>query len=520
MESSAVLDLESLSGEKLRRLDGNLFSYRTFRDIYWDNPESFVLDCFDWTGPDLPTTYQLECVAALREKNRLAVRGPHGLGKTTIAAWIVLWFALTRDGLDWKIITTASSWRQLTKFLWPEIHKWVRAARWQLIGRTQPLEKRELLDLSLKLTTGVAFAAASDQPGTIEGAHADHILYIFDEAKHIPDETFDAAEGAFSGAGGDTSREALALAISTPGDPMGRFYDIHRRARGLDDWTVRHVTLQEAIHAKRISQEWADHRRSQWGGDSAIYHNRVLGEFASSDESNVIPLSWVEQAQLRFDSFRESIDTSTTALTSLGVDVAREGVDKTIRASRYGNGILDIQETSLEDTMMTAGRVKAQVESQGGIAVIDVIGPGAGVFDRLKEQGVQCIPYNGASAAVQKRITKKNKPITDASGELGFVNLRSASWWHLREQLDPNIDDPIALPFADQLVEELTTPHWSVTSSGKIKVESKDDVKRRLGRSTDYADAVIMAFALGLLRTIKFGVPFLVGKKSQSLWRR
>jgi len=516
--SSEAISLDTLSEARLRRLDLDLFSYDTFKDIYRNNPKAFVLDCFDWSGSDRPTAYQLECLQALVAKRRLAVRGPHGLGKTTLAAWVVLWFALTRDGEDWKIVTTASSWRQLTKFLWPEVHKWARNARWEMIGRSIFMERRELLDLTLKLDTGVAFAAASDQPGTIEGAHADHMLYIFDEAKHVPDETFDAAEGAFSGAGADTSREAFALAISTPGDPAGRFYDIHRRRPGFDDWSVRHVTLQEAIASERISDDWASHRREQWGEDSAIYHNRVLGEFASSDESNVIPLAWVEQAQLRHEGYLGTVRNGTS-LTALGVDVAREGSDKTIRASRVRQGITAIAETRREDTMETAGRVKGQIEQQGGIAVVDIIGPGAGVFDRIKEQHVPCIAYNGAMAAAQKR-NKKDKPITDASGELGFQNMRSASWWHLRELLDPKGDDPIALPPEDRLVEELTTPHWSVTSNGRIKVESKDDVKRRLGRSTDYADAVIMAFALDMLRIIHYGVPSVIGKKRRSMWRR
>jgi hypothetical protein len=67
-------------------------------------------------------------VAALVKHHRVAARGPHGLGKTTLASWVVIWFALTRDGDDWKVITTASAWRQLEKFLWPEIHKWGAAA--------------------------------------------------------------------------------------------------------------------------------------------------------------------------------------------------------------------------------------------------------------------------------------------------------------------------------------------------------------------------------------------------------
>ena len=100
----------------------------------------------------------------------MAVRGPHGLGKTALAAIGVLWFATTRDiaGVDWKVPTTASAWRQLQKFLWPEIHKWARRIDWNKVGR-DPFGRDELLKLSLNLRTGEAFALASDEPSRARG---------------------------------------------------------------------------------------------------------------------------------------------------------------------------------------------------------------------------------------------------------------------------------------------------------------------------------------------------------------
>src|SRR5690606_30212521 len=191
--------------------------------------------------------YQEDILRALVEHRRVTVRAPHGSGKSGLSALTVLWFATTRDGLDWKVVTTASLWRQLTKYLWPEVHKWARHVARGKLGMGRPRENRELRALSLKLGTGEAFAVASDQPHGIEGAHADNLLYLFDEAKAIPAATWDAAEGAFSGAGSDTGREALALAVSTPGVGPSRFREIHERKAGYEDWWVRRVTLEEAI---------------------------------------------------------------------------------------------------------------------------------------------------------------------------------------------------------------------------------------------------------------------------------
>ncbi len=411
---------------------------------------------------------------------RVAVRGPHGLGKTAVASWIVLWFALTRDGLDWKVITTASVWRQLDVYLWPEIHKWARQIKWDVIGR-QPFTEGELLVMNLKLATGAASAVASDKASLIEGAHADHILYLFDESKAIPDAIFDAAEGAFAGAGEDSELEAFAVAVSTPGEPIGRFYDIHKRKAGFEDWHTRHVTREEAIAAGRMSAQWAEQRQAQWGAKSAVYINRVEGNFASSDEDSVIPLAWVELAQQRWLDGRGQ---RLPGFTCAGVDVARSGSDKTVIALRYEWRLEELRYTELEDTMETTGKVAGVLGRSSGYAVVDVIGIGAGVVDRLRELGHAVVPFNAGSGTDR----------LDSSGELGFVNKRSAAWWAMREMLDPTNKYPIALPPDDLLTGDLTAPKWRVTSGGRIQVESKDEIRKRLGRSTDSADAVIQAF--------------------------
>ncbi|MGI9146922.1 MAG: hypothetical protein ACR2IK_10285 [Chloroflexota bacterium] len=450
---------------------------------YRNDPVLFVRECFVWRAGEHPTAYQEDVLRRLVEHRRIAVRGPHGLGKTTVAAWAILWFALTRDGEDWKIATTASAWRQLTHFLWPEVRKWSRRLRWDRLGR-EPFDSRtELQALGLKLATGEAFAVASDTPELIEGAHADHLFYVFDEAKVIPVATWDAAEGAFAGAGADTAAEAFALAISTPGEPNGRFYELHKHAPGFEDWTSRHVTLEETVAAGRVSREWAAQRALQWGEQSAVYQNRVLGEFAASDEDGIIPLAWVEAANERWRIWKES-GADTFQLTTIGVDPARGGGDKTVLALRQGSVVVELRRYSLEDTMATAGRVAGVLQASKARAIVDVIGIGAGVFDRLREMKHLVSPFNAAERTDE----------LDRSGELGFTNRRAAAWWKLRERLDPANGDRIALPPDDLLTGDLTAPHWRVMSGGKIQVESKDDIRQRLGRSTDDGDAVTMAF--------------------------
>lgn len=427
----------------------------------------------------------------------LAGRGMIPTHNSSISAWVILWFALTRDaaGVDWKVATTAGSWHQISRFLWPEIHKWVQRVRWDQVRagrrpteheelnlrlRGHPFSPSQLMNLNLRLNHGAAFASASANSALIEGAHADSLLFIFDEAKAIPAATFDACEGALNGTG-----EAFAMALSTPGAPNGRFYDIQSRKPGYEDWHARHVTLDQAIEAGQISAEWAEQRRRQWGENSAIYQNRVRGEFYASDEDSVIPLAWAEAAVARWHEWEAAGKPDTGRPRTVGVDVARFGTDKTVLAVRDGPVITELRRYTREDTMQTTGRVKGVLDADTSrTAVVDVIGIGAGVVDRLREQRALVVAFNASRASKAKDHTR----------ELGFFNRRSEAWWHLREALDPSASPDICLPDDEMLLGDLSTPKWEVRSGGKILVESTDDIRERIGRSPDDGTAVVQAF--------------------------
>jgi len=578
-------------------------SYQRFKRMYRNDRIAFVYDILPSFGRTM-ADYQEEILGYFDEGyTRVAVRGPHGLGKTAIASILTHHSVLTAES-DCKVPTTASAWRQLEKYLWPEIKKSCKFLEWMDIGRS-PYSREELLTLSIKLNQGTveAFAVASDDHTTIEGAHASRIVYVFDEAKTIPRATWNAAEGAFSSEGllvsnyqvgveedvvelpgalqkayisdspidlsmvgngigsirkdkivslgrssgsnrgssvysdvgvavsthdvsgkrsresmavsnstpppllapGDTITdsaiddhrtssiiptagsiyEAIAFAISTPGDPSGQFYDIHMKRPGYEDWHTRHVTVDEAIRAGRISRKWVDQRRVQWGQDSSVFQNRVLGEFADNTEEGIIPLSWIRMSNERWREWasKDFVCTQDTR-GFLGVDVARGGEDKTVIAYRYGWGVPKIHIYSKLLTTQTAGHVKVlaagkkvHIEMDGGL--------GASVYDMLREQGVKgLVPITVGAPTYYK----------DRSGELGFMNIRAAMWWHMRELLDPAYGSEIMLPPVDELILDLSTPKWIMMSNGTIKLESKDEIAKRIGRSTDYGDAVCLSF--------------------------
>jgi len=467
--------------------------YELWARAYRWRPADFARDNIAWAAGEGLETYQAEALDTLVDAGRLAIRSPHGVGKTTTDALAVLWFALTRDGLpgSWKCLTTASAWRQLTLYLWPEIHAWSRRLKWGPGGipRAPFMEGRELQKHNLVLRRGAASAVAATDPAKIEGGHADSILYVLDEAKMIPTKAWDAIEGAFSGAGSETPREAFALATSTPTDadvPAGKFYDIHRRKTGLTEWAVRHITLAEGIAAGRISAEWAEARRLDWGETSPMYVARVLGDFPAGSSRGVIPLSAVEAAVERWWHLhaRNKIpdDWDTAAL-----DVADGGAARSILALGRGDivvDLLDVTRAEAAQHMELVGVVRPYL-LPGVRFRPDASGPGSGVISRIQE-----LIAEGAlpRLTIEPFRSGEATSVTDRSGSLEFHNVRAAAWWGLREELDLVSGCNLAIPPDDDLIADLTTPTWKATSRGKILIEAKKEIDRTL----DHGDAVVM----------------------------
>jgi hypothetical protein len=255
---------------------------------------------------------------------------------------------------------------------------------------------------------------------------------------------------------------------------------------GYEDWRTRHVTIDEAIRAGRISEKWVRQRAKQWGTTSSTYQNRVLGEFADNSEEGVIPLSWVVAAMDRWREWeKKGKILPENCVHVIGVDVARMGEDKTVFADRQASTITHISTFSKLPTTQVCGQLR--IISHGAQLNIEMDGGlGASVYDMLHEQGVPKLRPITVGAHTARR---------DRSGELQFNNVRSAMWWRMRELLDPNSpEEPVMLPPNDMLKGDLVTPGWKIQSNGTIQIEGKDSIRERIGRSTDYGDSVCLAF--------------------------
>lgn len=208
----------------------------------------------------------------------------------------------------------------------------------------------------------------------------------------------------------------------------------------------------------------------------------------------IIPTSWVVEAQKRWKD-----PSGLFPQTHVGVDVARGGKDFTIIAPRYDRTIghlVALPGPETPDGLTVAAQVKSAMQNDIVKIQIDVIGYGSSPYDWLKVEKLNVIPLNSAQGVK----LPSGKPVTDRTKTMAFLNLRAYMWWRVRELLDPSNPFPIALPPDDEMLADLTSPRWepvAVKDAGSvktiIKVESKDDVKERLGRSPDRGDAVCYA---------------------------
>lgn len=206
------------------------------------------------------------------------------------------------------------------------------------------------------------------------------------------------------------------------------------------------------------------------------------GDFRVSlddDAYQVIPTEWVQAAMARWQP-----RDSKGIMDSMGVDPARGGRDNTVISRRHGtwfDKLIVAPGGQTPDGPTVAGLVIANRRDAAPIHV-DVIGIGASVVDFLNSNQVQTIEVNGAEGV----------ETTDKSGRIRLRNKRAALYWAFREALDPANDVGIALPNDDRLLADLTTPRFNVSHAGLI-VESKGEIKKRIGRSPDFGDAIVYA---------------------------
>jgi hypothetical protein len=407
-----------------------------------------------------PDPWQIEALRAIAKGHtRIAIKSGHGVGKSCMAAWTITWFANTRA--PFKAAVTAPSSPQLFDVLWPELNKWFQRLpegwrrSWDLTTTKISLKA----DAESFIT---ARTSRADQPEAMAGLHSDHVLLVADEASGIDEAVYEAAGGSMSSPG------AITLLIGNPTRNTGFFWRAHSLER--DRWFTMTVS---SANSRRVSTDYVDEMQRRHGVDSNAFRVRVLGQFPTADDDTLIAAELVDSAMIR------DVPLDTTQPEIWGLDVARFGQDSSCLIKRRGYVVTEMPRRWRNlDLMQLSGAIKSEYDicigNRPALIVIDTIGVGAGVADRLHEQG---LPILGINVAEQ------------SSNKARFMRLRDELYVRMKEWLESR---RVKLPRDDQLRDDLCGPRFVFTSDGKLQVESKDRMRSRGMPSPDASDALML----------------------------
>ena len=431
-----------------------------FVSAYKDDPVAFVREIL---GAE-PFDYQQALLVDIANGERkISVRSGHGTGKSTTFSWAMLWFAMTR--FPFKVVVTAPTSGQLFDALFAELKRWIN----ELPEALRPIldVKNDRVSLLAAPSEGFISARTSraETPEALAGVHSANVMLVVDEASGVPEQVFEAAAGSMSG------HSAVTLLASNPTRSSGTFFETQTRLSG--SWKCHHWSC---VKSPLVSRDFIEEMKLRYGEESNAYRIRVLGEFPLADDDTIVPFHLVDAAVHR------DIEPDDHATVIWGLDVARFGSDKTALAKRQGNTITEINSWQGLDLMQTVGRVKAEYDGlpmsiRPSEIMVDVIGMGGGVVDRLRELG---LPVRGINVA-------ESPSMKDT-----YTNLRAELWFKMRGWLEQR---GAKLPRNEQLIAELTSIRYSFVSSGKMKAEGKDDMRKRGLASPDLADAVCLTLA-------------------------
>lgn len=446
--------------------------------LYFNDPVAWARDRL---GAHL-WSKQREAAMSLVTEKRVAIRSSHAVGKSFLASVLAAWWVDTRPPGEAMVVTTAPSYEQVHSILWEEIRRLHGVG--QLRGDVHRSDR--WIDDGGRLV-GFGRRPPDYSQHAFQGIHKKYVLVLLDEACGIPAWIWTAAESI------TTSDTCRILAIGNPDDNASAFAKFCMTDPG---WHSLKISAYESpnltgevvptvVKENLVTQDWVDDKRLRWGEQNPLFQAKVLGEFADS-EDGLIPLSWARAAVARHREWEDKGRPLIPARRIVGVDPARFGTDKTAIVVREGDIIRDVYQYAKLDTTQTTSLVKAQLDYPKSIGVIDTIGIGAGVYDQLRGMGKTVRAFT-ASQSTKRR---------DISGSWKFPNTRSASWWNLREMLDPALDAVLALPDHDDLIADITSPTWMPAAGSNLVVEPKEQVRHRLGRSTDAGDALCMTLWL------------------------
>ncbi len=465
---------------------------------FYADPYGWVLWAFDWNFGELegfegPDAWQRDVLIEIGEEVqrrgfdgvnpvdpiREAVASGHGIGKSALTAWLILWIVSTRPHA--KGVVTANTSDQLRTKTWGELGKWrtrCLVGHWfeynngrgsmSLYHKKWP-ESWRVDAQTCREENSEAFAGLHSASSTP--------FYLFDEASAVPDKIWEVAEG------GLTDGEPMFFCFGNPTRNTGKFRECFTRNKHR--WNTRQIDSRKAkMTNKKLIGQWLD----DWGEDSDFFRVRVLGRFPKAGDMQFIPTD-VTAAAMKRGSGRYLGDDPLIC----GFDVARGGEDNCMIVFRRGKDgksekTYRIPGEKSRDSMKVVSMLTMVLDRhKPDVTFIDVTGIGGPIGDRLRQLGYHVIDVGFGHKADNEKLYDSK------TAEMGY---RCRQW----------LMDGGAIPDETQLEDELTGREYGHNAKGQLVLESKKEMKKRIGCSPDWADALYLTFAQNVpQRTIPRG---------------
>lgn len=459
----------------------------------WPEPSPFQQDPAGWISTKLDAflwSKQRDICDSVVHHTYTGVKACHGPGKSYTAARLAAWWLdpTVHELGSAFVVTTAPSWPQVQAILWRELRRAHRKAR--LPGRItldchwymgERKSDEELIAMGRK--------PSDYDENAFQGLHAPHILVLIDEASGIPPNLWVAVETLM------TSEHSRMLALGNPDDPSSDFAKKCKIWEKSPDGNVIQISafdtpnftgeeVPDDVARAIVTQHWVEKRREDWGEESLLWTARVLGEFPDLSDDYLITPSMLQRA------YGKSLPAY--AAGRYGVDIARKGANKSVMYRDRGGQIRLIKSWAKYDTMKSADTIALILDKHTMTpvpCVVDGIGVGAGVYDRLFQRGYEVGMFISSHRALN--------PIK-------FYNRRAEVYWQFREGLEQGAFD---LDESDEeLAAQLTSVKYWINARGQVQLETKEDMEERGVSSPDRADACVMSTVhVGLIEGVTSG---------------
>ena len=426
-----------------------------------------------------PDAWQVEVLEALLTNDRICLCASKGPGKSLILAIIAWWFLVTKPHP--KVIATSITGDNLRDGLWSEMSKIQQRSdllkKNFIVGAEQITMIESAKTWFMSARTWAHGADAVQQGNTLAGIHADHVLFVVDEAGDIPDAVVASAEAGLANSSEEHGRTAKLVIAGNPTRLSGPLY--RATTSESDLWYVKRISgdPDDPNRAPRVSLAWAEAQIRKFGRNNPWVLVNVFGQFPPSQSNALLGIEEVAASMLRESPSAIASDDETVPPRILGVDVARFGDDRTVIFAREGRNAFAPWVFRNLDTQQVADEVKKVMDKwQPDAVFIDDGGVGGGVTDRLRALGQAVVGVNFGSAAQEPE----------------YANKRMEMWYRMANWLK---HEDGTLPNDEELKAELVAPTYDFDEKQRMLLESKKKMKARGLPSPDKADALVLTFA-------------------------